>query len=103
MTCFYSWDTFYDLMDILNDKLGRIVPLILTIGNHDVGYNALADVKINFNNIEKIPYYFSFHPQHTSNNKIPNVTERKSYHYHVLGPTVHVHLDSGYIATYEDQ
>jgi hypothetical protein len=49
--CFYSWDTFYDLMDILNQKLDRIVPMILTIGNHDVGYNALADININFNDV----------------------------------------------------
>jgi hypothetical protein len=47
--CYYSWDTFYDLFDILNNKLNRIVPMIMTIGNHDVGYNALANVKVNFN------------------------------------------------------
>lgn len=50
-TCFYSWDTLYDMMDELNGKLDRIVPLIMSIGNHDVGYHALASVKIDFNDI----------------------------------------------------
>lgn len=43
-TCFYSWDDLYDMLDTLNVKLNRMVPLILTIGNHDVGYDALASV-----------------------------------------------------------
>lgn len=49
-TCFYSWDNFYDIMDELNGQLNRMVPIILTVGNHDVGYNALAGIKIDFNN-----------------------------------------------------
>lgn len=45
-TCFYSWDNLYDIMNELNTQLNRLVPLILSIGNHDVGYNALATVQI---------------------------------------------------------
>jgi hypothetical protein len=46
-----------------------------------------------------VPYYFLFHPQHklSSTNPFHNLSERRTYHYHILGPTVHVHLDSGYI------
>jgi hypothetical protein len=40
--------------------------LIFSVGNHDVGYHALADVKIDFNEVESIPYYFSFNPQHSN-------------------------------------
>lgn len=44
-TCFYSWDNLYDIFsDELNEKLNRLVPLIMSVGNHDVGFNALADV-----------------------------------------------------------
>lgn len=50
-TCFYSWDTLYDMLDILNYKLNRLVPVIFTVGNHDVGYQALANVKIDFKDI----------------------------------------------------
>ena len=66
-TCYYSWDSIYDLMDELNSKLGRIVPLIMTVGNHDVGYNALATVELDFNDTDNLPYYFSWNPQHTIN------------------------------------
>lgn len=45
-TCFYSWDNLYDIMDELNSKLNRLVPLILSVGNHDVGFNAFAGVQI---------------------------------------------------------
>lgn len=41
-TCFYSWDNFYDIFEGLNRNLTRIVPMVLTIGNHDVGFDALS-------------------------------------------------------------
>lgn len=98
-TCFYSWDNLYDIMNELNTKLNRLVPLILTIGNHDVGYNALSDVKIDMTDTENLPYYFLYNPQHKSlgSSEIPLPKDRRSFHYHILGPSVHVHLDSGYI------
>lgn len=104
-TCFYSWDDMYELFEELNNRVDRLVPLVLSIGNHDVGYDALSDVKIDFNDPTDLPYYFLFNPQHTSSNpsKIPEPKDRLSYHYHILGPTVHLHLDSGYILDYSDQ
>ncbi len=65
-TCFYSWDNLYDIMAEMETHVGRIVPLVLTIGNHDVGFNALANVKIDMNNYDELPYYFMFNPQHKS-------------------------------------
>ena len=43
-TCFYSWDNFYNIFEDLNRNVSRIVPIVLTVGNHDVGFDALADV-----------------------------------------------------------
>lgn len=43
-TCWYSWDNFYSLFDDLNNKLGRLVPIVMSVGNHDVGYDAMATV-----------------------------------------------------------
>lgn len=65
-TCYYSWDSVYDLLDELNTKLNRIVPFIMTVGNHDVGFNALAGIKLNFKEPTSLPYYFTWNPQHTS-------------------------------------
>lgn len=104
-TCFYSWDNLYDILDELNGKLNRMVPVVFTVGNHDVGYNALGGIKIDFNNIDDLPYYFLFNPQHRllGTNDIPDPKDRLSYHYHIIGPTVHLHLDSGYVRSFEEQ
>lgn len=55
------------MFDGLNKKLNRLVPVIFSIGNHDVGFDALATVKLNFNNPDDIPYYFLFNPQEKPN------------------------------------
>ena len=72
-SCFYSWDNFYWIFEDLNREVGRMIPLILSIGNHDVGYDALASVKTDMA-IDKVPYFFLFNPQHLSgNNKFLSV------------------------------
>ena len=41
--CFNSWDQFYLMFDEVNTKLDRIVPLVLSVGNHDVGFDAMTE------------------------------------------------------------
>lgn len=97
--CFYSWDNFYQIFEEeLNGKLNRLVPMIMTVGNHDVGFDALATVDIDMSDLDSIPNFFIFNPQHlTAAGGIPDPQDRSSFHLHVIGPTVHAHLDSGYI------
>jgi hypothetical protein len=45
-TCWYSWDNFYWIFEELDMVLNRTVPMILTLGNHDVGFDSLATVKV---------------------------------------------------------
>ncbi len=47
-TCWYSWDNFYSLFDDLNKNLGRLVPIVMSVGNHDVGFDSMATVQINY-------------------------------------------------------
>ena len=49
-TCYYSWDNFYDMFENVNKKLNRLVPMILTIGNHDIGFDATAAVHVSKSN-----------------------------------------------------
>ena len=88
------------MFEELNGRLDRLVPLVLSVGNHDVGFDSFAGIKIDFNDYYDLPYYFLFNPQHRSlgTKDVPEPKERQSYHYHILGPTVHLHLDSGYCA-----
>lgn len=93
--------------------------MILSVGNHDVGYDALATYRIDTSN-DGIPYFFLFNPQHVSDyqklysseeassqskkeQEVPDPADRSTYHHHLIGPTVQVHLDTGYITPFEDQ
>jgi hypothetical protein len=45
-----------------------------------------------------------YNPQHSAvGTDIPPILERQSIHYHLVGPTLHLHLDSGYVKSYIDQ
>jgi len=100
INCYYCWDYYLDQFDILNKRLGRVIPLVLAVGNHDVGMNSFQ-----FRNVEKDKnLLFLFFPQHTkttgSGQEIPDPHERMSYFSHRLGNTLHVTLDSGYLTKY---
>jgi len=41
-SCYYSWDNFYSMFEPVYEKLNRLVPLVMSIGNHDVGFDALT-------------------------------------------------------------
>jgi hypothetical protein len=99
-TCYYSWDNFYAIFDQLNTKLNRLVPLIMSVGNHDVGFDSMATVQLD-REPEEIPLFFLYNPQHLSpdnKNNIPDLQDRSTIHSHVIGPTVHLNLDSGYVS-----
>lgn len=36
----------------------------MSVGNHDVGFNALATVQLDYSSNEIIPYFFVYNPQH---------------------------------------
>ena len=105
--CAYSWDNFYWNIENLDLLMNRTVPIVLSIGNHDVGYDALSTSKIDKEDVEKVPLFFLYNPQHfdrhSSEKKVPTFADRSSIHYHVIGNTVHLHLDSGYMLSYESQ
>ena len=103
-TCYYSWDIFYSMFKPVYIHHDRLIPIVMSIGNHDVGFDALDDVQISSTN-EYIPLFFLYNPQHLSKDgkDVPPILERSSSHYHVIGSTMHLILDSGYIQTFKDQ
>ena len=99
INCFYCWDYYLDEFSKLNTRLGRLVPLILAVGNHDIGIDHYQ-----FREVDKTQnLLFFFFPQHakpnTTSPEIPDPDERASYFYHRLGNTLHVTLDSGYLSS----
>jgi hypothetical protein len=98
-SCYSSWDDFYSLFEPVyaHPKINRLIPLVLSVGNHDVGFDALTQNKIITTN-EELPLFFVLNPQHFSQTgDVPAVLDRKSYHSHKIGPTIHLNLDSGYL------
>jgi len=105
-SCYYSWDLFINMFEGVNENLKRVVPIILSVGNHDLGFNALQDAEIDIaENIYSL--YFPQQSKVDSNgNKLPQVPElkdRTSYYYHTLGNTIQLLLDSGYMLHYGEQ
>ena len=76
----------------------------MSVGNHDVGFDSLATVQLDMDDLDEIPNFFILNPQHlTSDGNIPEPKDRSTVHKHVIGPTVHAHLDSGYIQNFKNQ
>ncbi len=79
-----------------------MVPIILAVGNHDVGFDPLHNINITVSN--KGPLYFNFFPMKYSDEinriGIPEVSNRETYNYHIVGNSLFFSLDSGYLHGY---
>jgi len=102
--CYYAYDLFIKQFEDTFGKVGYMVPIILSVGNHDVGYD--PNPKYSIVKDESGPFYFLYFPQHTTGNMsdlIPNPPQRQSNHYHVLGNALFISLDTGYDKSYFEQ
>jgi hypothetical protein len=105
--CYYAMDIFLNLLEErIYKPLGRIVPLILAVGNHDLGINNLADRNVEIS--DNFPSYLSYFPQETLTdgnekytNELPVTIARNTYTLHKIGNTINFVLDSGYVDNYK--
>jgi len=103
-SCWICWDSFFSMFEEHNRKVNRTIPIVIALGNHDVGFNANANVKVN---MERYPLFFYYLPQHLPVDrkgnlikKVPELMQRKSYFYNLIGKTAFFSLDSKFIANY---
>jgi len=102
-SCYFAWDSLLKTFTTSMLSHGKLIPLIFSVGNHDVGLNSMPSRNITLTT-EKSPIFMMYFPQHTvENSKAPALEQRRTYHYHTIGKTVQVHLDSGYLFTFKDQ
>lgn len=102
-SCYFAWDSLLRTFTTSMISHDRLIPLMFSVGNHDVGLNSLPSRNITLS-VEKSPIYMMYFPQHTvGNNKAPTIEQRRTYHYHTIGKTVQFHLDSGYLFSFQDQ
>lgn len=64
--CAYTWDYYLKLYGSLTSTIGYMMPLVLTVGNHDVGLNEMPGINITINNYG--PAYLLYFPQHFDRN-----------------------------------
>lgn len=101
--CYWAVD---DLLTIMNTKinqvLNRLVPMVIAVGNHDIGYSNFATQ--NFSIDLSGPTYFLYFPQNLPLNdtelRVPTITERTTFAVHLIGQFAHFMLDTQYIAPY---
>ena len=102
-TCYQAWDLFISQWsNYMTSSSGRLVPMVLTVGNHDVGQDSQSYRNVTIGPAG--PMYFAYFPQHFARDlqgnivyDVPEIANRKSYFYHHLGNAVMLSLDSAYV------
>lgn len=46
LNCYYSWDLMLSAFEKAYLPLGRLVPIIVAVGNHDVGMHSMRQANI---------------------------------------------------------
>ena len=78
-----------------NSKTIRIIPLIFSTGNHDLGVNSFSGHKFQFD--DTTPAFKHYFPQNTYKGEVPQLSQRKSYFTHRIGTRILLlSLDTGY-------
>jgi len=103
-TCWYNWDLFIKMFEDLSNSMKVLVPVIVGVGNHDVGYDPGNGFTLDPNNYPTFLYLF---PQHLSTDTdgnpveaVPTMDQRRTYFYHKIGGAVILGLDSNYVVSY---
>ena len=107
--CYQAWDLFLDQWyNYMTSSGGRLVPMVLTVGNHDVGQDSQS-----YRNVTVSPAgppYFTYFPQHFPRDSqgniiydVPEFADRRSYFYHHLGNAVMLSLDSAYVVSMDGE
>lgn len=106
--CYYCWDSFFRMFEELNKRVGRLVPLVMSIGNHDAGLDVDSQRKLSID--EEGPLMFVWFAQSTipdpekpSQRVAPDIQKRNSYDYHLLGKILLMNLDSNYLSRYDGE
>ena len=107
-SCYHTWDSFLWMMEDLNTAVNYLVPLVLGVGNHDVGLNNESGRKLDLGDVT--PLFLQYFPQHykrdsngTIVNGVPDIPDRKTYFYHTFSNIIYLSLDSGYVKDFRGE
>ncbi|CAD8159556.1 unnamed protein product [Paramecium octaurelia] len=95
--CYYSFDLLLSVFESQFAKVGRLIPFIFSVGNHDVGFNDYAKYNITVSD-ERGPLYFTYFPQRKStNNTVLPIKHRVTFNIQKMQNLLLFGLDSGYL------
>ncbi len=104
--CAYTWDYFLGMYGRLTATLGYLMPIVCTVGNHDVGLNELPGINVTISNSG--PAYFIYFPQHYDRNldghivkRVPPIKHRRTVFGINFANVYYLSLDSGYVHHFE--
>lgn len=100
-TCFYWYDHLFKRLPYLkideSTNATRVIPLILAVGNHDLGVNNYSGRNLTEDENDSMPVYKHFFPQNTHQGGIPKRKDRRTYFTKKFGDSVLLLvLDTGY-------
>ncbi|EAS06851.1 metallophosphoesterase (macronuclear) [Tetrahymena thermophila SB210] len=102
-TCYYAWDFYLGGLEQMFNKLGYLLPMVWTVGNHDVGLNELPLVNVTLTDTVG-PAYLTYFPQHYERDAdfnivktVPSIINRRTVFHHEVANSVYLSLDSGYL------
>jgi hypothetical protein len=100
--CAYTWDHFLGMYGRMTATLGYLMPIVASVGNHDVGLNELPGINITVSNYG--PAFHIYFPQHFHRNldghilgKVPPLKDRRTIFNFTFGNIHYLALDSGYM------
>ena len=100
--CMFTWDYYLGMYGSISSTLGYMMPIVLGVGNHDVGLNELPGINITVD--AHGPAFLLMFPQHYDRDgkfnivyQVPPVNRRRTVFYHTFANMHYVSLDSGYL------
>ena len=100
---FPEWYRWYDHLllrlpyQVKDENSGavKVIPLLFSTGNHDLGVNSYSEHKFKFD--DTTPAFKHYFPQNTFEGGVPTLSNRKSYFTHRIGSKMlFLSLDTGY-------
>eukprot|EP01017_Pseudomicrothorax_dubius_P035231 TRINITY_DN4904_c0_g1_i6.p1 TRINITY_DN4904_c0_g1~~TRINITY_DN4904_c0_g1_i6.p1 ORF type:complete len:425 (+),score=65.05 TRINITY_DN4904_c0_g1_i6:384-1658(+) len=93
-SCFACWDYFLRQIRDCYNVAGFAMPIILGVGNHDVGFSNFYIRRDSVRyDLPSLPPFFRYFPQHHTN----STTSRLPFFLHSFGNLHFFSLDSGYL------
>ena len=100
--CSFTWDYFLGMYGQITATLGYMMPIVVSVGNHDAGLNELPGINITVDS--RGPAFLLYFPQHYDRNshfqiikQVPPIEHRRTVTFFTFSNVHFTILDTGYL------